>query len=326
MVRRLRVELEEVVLNSAHPIEAAYKNTTEQLDELRADQHAFLLREKSVHEAVQNRLDDCSQEMEGRAQQAAELVDSHRTEIEELKEQHLSLLQLHSDSLRFQESLEVRLCETQGNQESVSQAYSLCAGKFAHLRLEFDEFRALVASRDVSRGAAAYGLDTLPVWSELQRALLQHVADCRAELSESAAEASRAARARLDEVEAAFCSELREERAARFEHLESLAGGEWIEQVVARAVARERFKAAAGTGECGVDSPEGSTRAGGNELDEFSSAQTSAEKRSTSGSAVHLMAAPALGTETQQDVAVLIVQEESKANGMQPCLRPSCLR
>lgn len=264
LVTEVRAELEEAAANTVRPIEELCKKTKEQLDEIRADQHAFFLREKSLREAVQNRFDDCSQDIVSTAHKATELVESHTKEIKDLKQQQRSLLQ-------------------------------------SLLQLDAD------SQRLIRLDAAAYGADAPQTWLEFQRALLLHVADCRSELLASAAEASRAGRVRLNEVEVSLRREFLEERAARLEHFESLSKGqvEQIEHAVTRATVRAGFMSAAGTGECDVDSLAGAEKL-------CSYPQSSATKAGTGESAVCLMSASTLRTEMEQEATMVALEDAKK--------------
>lgn len=232
----LREELTEAIVEVVRPIEAACKRNSEEISELRADQQAFLLRDKSVQAAMRESVDELAQNVSGTAKAQSKAIEG-------LRDQQETLLQRDSDLYRLQEALEKRLQQqvALGCRESLSTASSACEAceqGLAALKLGLDELRAECASGSVSAGEADIATDGVGArapWSELQRALLQHVATSRSEIIALAEESAEAIRSKLEEVRTELRQELETERAARVEQLEGLSTTLLVECAVSQA-------------------------------------------------------------------------------------------
>lgn len=246
----LREEFAEAIEDAVRPIEAGCKRNGDELKQLRADQQAFLLRERSLEVAICESLDESAQEL-------SKSAEAQSKTIGELRDQQLAMLQRDADLLRLQESLEARLQAqvTRTGQESLSKAsaaYEMCETGLASLQTDLDELRAELCA--MSAGAsqlpiaskAADRIDTTAPWSELQRALLQHVATSRSEIIALTTGNAEALRAKLEELRTEFQRELQEERRSRTEQMEGLATARLVERAVAQAKL-EALQTTAGT-------------------------------------------------------------------------------
>lgn len=253
--KRLRAEFRDVISNTTKPIEAVCKKINDDVRDLRADQWAFLLREKALQEAMMKQagtpsafdsimLREKSPPLsDDRAQEPSSTIKSQGRDIEELKRQLRDLQKRDADLYKLQSAFEARLQAqvTRGCQESMSRAssaYETCESGLRRLQLELDEFRVLVSKR----GAAAQtvGSDTVDLATtssapddvqvddsvshrilvEAACSFRQHIVESRTELAIMAAKASETARAGLDEVKAELVQQLQKERVSRHEQIE----------------------------------------------------------------------------------------------------------